>query len=142
MKWLLDTNVLSELLRAEPYDRVLGWFAQQHAEALFASAITQAEMLYGAALLPRGRRRTQLEQQLQAMFDEDFDRRVLPFDGQAAVAYAALVAARRSAGRPISQFDAQIAAIALTHRATLVTRNVEDFDGCGLTVVNPWNAPD
>ena len=142
MKWLLDTNVLSELLRAEPYDRVIGWFAQQHAEALFASAITQAEMLYGAALLPRGRRRTQLEQQLQAMFDEDFDRRVLPFDGQAAVAYAALVAARRSAGRPISQFDAQIAAIALTHRATLVTRNVEDFDGCGLTVVNPWNAPD
>jgi predicted nucleic acid-binding protein len=142
MKWLLDTNVLSELLRAQPDDRVLRWFAQQHAEALFVSAITQAEMLYGAALLPRGRRRTQLEQQLQAMFDEEFERRVLPFDGQAAVAYAALVLVRRSAGRPISQFDAQIAAIAVTHRATLVTRNVEDFDGCGLSVVNPWNAPD
>lgn len=142
MKWLLDTNVLSELLRAQPDDRVLRWFAQQHAEALFVSAITQAEMLYGAALLPRGRRRTQLEQQLQAMFDEEFERRVLPFDGQAAVAYAALVPVRRSAGRPISQFDAQIAAIAVTHRATLVTRNVEDFDGCGLSVVNPWNAPD
>lgn len=142
MKWLLDTNVLSELLRAEPDGRVLRWFAQQHAESLFVSAITQAEMLYGAALLPRGRRRTQLEQQLQAMFDEEFDRRVLPFDGPAAAVYAAVVAARRSAGRPISQFDAQIAAIALTHRATLVTRNVEDFDGCGLSVVNPWQVPD
>lgn len=142
MKWLLDTNVLSELLRAAPDGQVLSWFSQQHAEALFVSAVTQAEMLYGAALLPHGRRRTQLEEQLQAMFDEDFARRVLPFDGQAAVAYAALVAARRSAGQPISQFDAQIAAIALTHRATLVTRNVDDFDGCGLTVLNPWQAAD
>lgn len=142
MKWLLDTNVLSELLRATPDGQVLKWFSQQHAEALFVSAVTQAEMLYGAALLPRGRRRSQLEQQLQAMFDEDFARRVLPFDGEAAVAYATLVAGRRSAGRPISQFDAQIAAIALNHRATLVTRNVEDFDGCGLTVVNPWQAVD
>ncbi|MBL8279007.1 MAG: type II toxin-antitoxin system VapC family toxin [Pelomonas sp.] len=142
MKWLLDTNVLSELLRAEPDGLVLRWFSQQHADALFVSAITQAEMLYGAALLPRGRRRAQLEQALQAMFDEEFARRVLPFDGQAAVAYAALVATRRSTGKPISQFDAQIAAIALTHRATLVTRNVDDFNGCGLTVVNPWQASD
>lgn len=142
MKWLLDTNVLSELLRAEPDGLVLRWFSQQHADALFVSAITQAEMLYGAALLPRGRRRAQLEQALQAMFDEEFARRVLPFDGQAAVAYAALAATRRSTGKPISQFDAQIAAIALTHRATLVTRNVDDFNGCGLTVVNPWQASD
>jgi predicted nucleic acid-binding protein len=142
MKWLLDTNVLSELLRAEPDGQVLRWFSQQHADALFVSAITQAEMLYGAALLPRGRRRAQLEQALQAMFDEEFARRVLPFDGQAAVAYAALVATRRSAGTPISQFDAQIAAIALTHRATLVTRNVGDFGGCGLTIINPWQASD
>lgn len=142
MKWLLDTNVLSELLQAEPDGQVLRWFSQQHADALFVSAITQAEMLYGAALLPRGRRRAQLEQALQAMFDEEFARRVLPFDGQAAVAYAALVATRRSAGTPISQFDAQIAAIALTHRATLVTRNVGDFGGCGLTIINPWQASD
>lgn len=142
MKWLLDTNVLSELLRAEPDGQVLRWFSHQHADALFVSAITQAEMLYGAALLPRGRRRSQLEQALQAMFDEEFARRVLPFDGQAAVAYAALVATRRSAGTPISQFDAQIAAIALTHRATLVTRNVSDFSGCGLTVISPWQASD
>lgn len=142
MKWLLDTNVLSELLRAEPDGLVLRWFSQQHADALFVSAITQAEMLYGAAMLPRGRRRAQLEQALQAMFDEEFARRVLPFDGQAGVAYAALVATRRSTGKPISQFDAQIAAIALTHRATLVTRNVDDFNGCGLTVVNPWQASD
>ena len=138
MKLLLDTNVLSELLRANPDANVTAWFASQHAEALFVSAVTQAEMLFGAALLPAGRRRAQLEQQLHAMFDEDFARRVLPFDSDAARTYAGVVSGRRQAGRPISQFDAQIAAIALAQRAGLVTRNVDDFEECGLTLVNPW----
>lgn len=141
MKLLLDTNVLSELLRASPDAGVVAWFADQHADALFVSAVTQAEMLFGAALLPDGRRRTQLEQQLNAMFDEDFARRVLPFDSEAARIYAGVVSGRRQAGRSISQFDAQIAAIALAHRASLVTRNVEDFEGCGLALVNPWLSP-
>jgi predicted nucleic acid-binding protein len=137
---LLDTNVLSELLRAQPHPAVLAWFAEQPADSLFVSAVTQAEMLLGARLLPRSKRRQQLETALDTMFREDFAGRVLPFDSAAAAAYAAVVAARRGAGRPISQFDAQIAAIALSRRAGLATRNVSDFEQCGLTLTNPWSA--
>lgn len=140
MSTLLDTNVLSELLRAQPHPAVLAWFAQQPADSLFVSAVTQAEMLLGARLLPRSKRRQQLETALDTMFREDFAGRVLPFDAAAAAAYAAVVAARRGAGRPISQFDAQIAAIALSRRAALATRNISDFEACGLTLTNPWSA--
>lgn len=138
MSTLLDTNVLSELLRAQPDPAVLAWFAAQPANSLFVSAVTQAEMLLGARLLPAGKRRQQLEQSLDAMFNEDFAARVLPFDASAASQYAMLAATRRRAGRPISQFDAQIAAIASSHRLALATRNVSDFEGCGLTLANPW----
>jgi len=140
MSMLLDTNVLSELLRAQPHPEVLAWFAEQPADSLFVSAVTQTEMLLGARLLPRSKRRQQLETALDTMFREDFAGRVLPFDSAAAAAYAAVVAARRSAGRPISQFDAQIAAIALSRRTGLATRNVSDFEECGLTPTNPWSA--
>ena len=140
MSTLLDTNVLSELLRAQPHPAVLAWFAEQPADSLFVSAVTQAEMLLGARLLPRSKRRQQLETALDTMFREDFAGRVLPFDSAAAAAYAAVVTARRGAGRPISQFDAQIAAIALSRRAGLATRNVSDFEECGLTLTNPWSA--
>lgn len=139
MNTLLDTNVLSELLRSQPHPAVLAWFAQQPADSLFVSAVTQAEMLLGARLLPRSKRRQQLEAALDTMFREDFAGRVLPFDSAAAAAYAAVVAARRGAGRPISQFDAQIAAIAQSHRAALATRNVSDFAECGLTLTDPWS---
>ena len=140
MSTLLDTNVLSELLRAQPHPAVLAWFAEQPADSLFVSAVTQAEMLLGARFLPRSKRRQQLETALDTMFREDFAGRVLPFDSAAAAAYAAVVAARRSADRPISQFDAQIAAIALSRRAGLATRNVSNFEECGLTLTNPWSA--
>jgi toxin FitB len=139
MSVLLDTNVLSELLRAQPHSGVLAWMAAQPANSLFVSAVTQAEMLLGAHLLPTGKRRQQLEHALQAMFREDFAGRVLPFDSAAAADYAAVVAARRREGAPISQFDAQIAAIAVSHRLSVATRNVPDFEGCGLAVVNPWD---
>jgi len=138
MTTLLDTNVLSELLRAQPDPAVFAWFAAQPADSLFVSAVTQAEMLLGARLLPAGKRRRQLEQSLEAMFNEDFAARVLPFDARAADQYATLAAARRRAGRSISQFDAQIAAIASSHRMALATRNASDFEGCGLTLTNPW----
>jgi toxin FitB len=138
MSVLLDTNVLSELLRAQPHSGVLMWMAAQPANSLFVSAVTQAEMLLGAHLLPAGKRRQQLELALQAMFREDFAGRVLPFDSAAAPDYAAVAAARRRGGAPISQFDAQIAAIAVSHRLSVATRNVRDFEGCGLVVVNPW----
>lgn len=138
MSSLLDTNVLSELLRAAPEPAVLGWLAAQPADSLFVSAVTQVEMLLGARLLPAGRRRKQLEDALEAMFREDFAGHVLPFDGRCASSYADIVVARRERGRPVAQFDAQIAAISKTHRLQLATRNVADFDGCGLTIVNPW----
>lgn len=139
MTTLLDTNVLSELLRARPEPAVLAWFAVQAPDSLVVSAVTQAEMLLGARLLPAGQRRQQLQQALEAMFREDFGGRVLPFDTAAAADYADVVHARRNAGRPISQFDAQIAAIALCRGIGLATRNVVDFEGCGLVVDNPWN---
>lgn len=138
MSSLLDTNVLSELLRAAPDPVVLGWLAAQPADSLFVSAVTQAEMLLGARLLPLGKRRKHLEDALEAMFREDFAGHVLPFDGRCASAYADIVVARRELGRPISQFDAQIAAISMTHRLELATRNVADFEDCGLSIVDPW----
>lgn len=140
MNILLDTNVLSELLRAQPQASVLSWVAAQPVDNLFVSAVTQAEMMLGVHLLPAGKRRQLLEQAVGAMFREDFAGRVLPFDSAAAPAYANVVAARRTAGRPISQFDAQIAAIALSRGATLATRNVADFAGCGIGLLDPWIA--
>jgi predicted nucleic acid-binding protein len=139
MSVLLDTNVLSELLRARPDSSVLAWFAAMPANGLFVSAVTQAEMLLGARLWPAGKRRQGLEQALAAMFLEDFSGRILPFDAGDAADYAAVVATRCGAGTPISQFDAQIAAIALSHRLGLVTRNISDFEGCGLVLTNPWD---
>jgi predicted nucleic acid-binding protein len=138
MSTLLDTNVLSELLRAAPEPAVLAWFAEQPAETLFVSAVTQAEMMLGARLLPTGRRRAALESAVRAIFDEDFSGRTLPFDSAVVPAYVDIVSTRRTAGRPISQFDAQIAAIARHHGARLATRNLTDFEGCGIVAVNPW----
>lgn len=138
MSTLLDTNVLSELLRAAPQPAVLAWFAEQPAETLFVSAVTQAEMMLGARLLPTGKRRAALESAIRAMFDEDFSGRTLPFDSAVVPAYVDIVSTRRTAGRPISQFDAQIAAIARHHGARLATRNLNDFEGCSVVLVNPW----
>jgi predicted nucleic acid-binding protein len=135
---LLDTNVLSELLRAQPDTAVLDWFAAQDQDQLLVSAVTQAEMLLGAMRLPAGKRRVQLQAAVEALFSDDFAGRVLSFDTAAAAAYATVVAARRRAGRPISQFDAQIAAIAASRRAALATRNTADFEGCGVDLHNPW----
>jgi len=141
VSFLVDANVLSEVLRARPEPAVLAWLAGQPSDRLYVSAVTQAEMLLGARLLPPGRRRASLEAALQAMFEHDFAERVLPFDSAAAREYVEVVAARRSAGRPIAQFDAQIAAIARRLGGALVTRNVADFAGCGLLLVDPWTDP-
>jgi predicted nucleic acid-binding protein len=135
---LLDTNVLSELLRAAPEAAVMAWFGEQPAQSLYVSAVTQAEMMLGARLLPAGKRRTALEAALRGLFEEDFAQRVLPFGSDAVPFYVDVVSARRSAGRPISQFDAQIAAIALQHGAKLATRNTTDFEDCGIALVDPW----
>ncbi len=136
---LLDTNVLSELMKAAPDPTVLAFVDGVPGMALFTTAITQAEILYGIALLPEGRRRDALLVAARTALESHFRGRVLPFDGDAAEAFAAIAASRRERGRPISQADAQIAAIAKSRGAALATRNAADFDGCGVTVVNPWS---
>jgi hypothetical protein len=135
---LLDTNVLSELLRAAPNPAVMAWVAAQPGESLFVASVTEAEMRLGVRLLPSGKRRQALEIAVAAMFAEDFAQRIRAFDTAAVPGYVDVVSRRRAAGRPISQFDAQIAAIALCHGDRLATRNVGDFEGCGLSLVNPW----
>ncbi len=135
---LLDTNVLSELMRLEPAQTVIDWIAGRPAASLYTTSITQAEILHGILLLPAGKRRSSFEKAANTMFDEDFVGRIVPFDTEAARFYAEIAAERHRRGRSISQFDAQIAAIARSTGATLATRNVADFDHCGINVVNPW----
>lgn len=135
---VLDTNVLSESLRPRPSDLVKGWMATQPAALLYTTAINQAEILYGVALLPSGRRKLALEETVAAIFAEDFLGRVLPFDTAAARSFAEIAAARRRSGHPISDTDAQVAAIAHSRGAAVATRNVEDFANCGIAVISPW----
>jgi predicted nucleic acid-binding protein len=137
---ILDTNVLSELMKAVPAVSVVSWVADQPSAALFITSITQAEILHGIMLLPEGRRRNAIETAAKAMFEVDFAGRVLPFGGDAAAPYATIVVSRRRIGRPISQFDAQIAAIARSMGADLATRNTSDFEACGVTLINPWDS--
>jgi len=137
---VLDTNVLSEEIRQSPSPKVLRWFEEQDPVSVFTTAVTQAEMLYGLESLPVGRRRSTLQQAIEKMFEEEFLGRILPFDEDAARSFAKIVAARDALGRPISQFDAMIGAIAKSRRAALATRNVADFQGCGLRIIDPWAA--
>jgi predicted nucleic acid-binding protein len=135
---LLDTNVVSELMKAAPAERVVRWIVAQPTSSLFTTSITQAEILHGIMLLPAEKRRRSIEAAAQAMFAEEFDGRILGFGSDAARPYALIAAERRRAGRPISSFDAQIAAIARVMAAVIATRNVDDFLDCGVEVVNPW----
>jgi predicted nucleic acid-binding protein len=137
---VLDTNVLSEMMRPEPDSTVAAWISARPASSLFTTTVTLAEILYGVRLLPSAKRRSSLETAVSEMFATDFAGRVLPFDQAAAQAYAEIAAARRRAGRPITQFDAQIAAIARSRDAGVATRNVVDFEGCGIGVIDPWRA--
>jgi predicted nucleic acid-binding protein len=135
---LLDTNILSELMRPAPAKGVEQWLADQPDASVFISAITEAELRYGVALLPAGKRRATLAAVIEDMLGEDFTGRILPFDSAAAVSFAEIAATRRQAGRPIAQADAQIAAIARSRGASLATRNVDDFADCEVEIINPW----
>jgi len=136
---LIDTNVISELMRPNPAPKVLSWFGGQDATALHLSAVGEAELRRGAAILPDGKRRDRLIAEIDAMILEDFAGRVVSFDSAAAVAFAAIFVDRRNAGRPISFPDCQIAATARANGAAVATRNTQDFDGCGIRVIDPWS---
>jgi len=137
---VLDTNVLSELLRPTPEARVLAWLTGRPRGSVFTTTVTQGEILYGIRLLPDGKRRRGLWDAALAIFNEEFAERLLSFDSDAASSYAEIGTSRRALGRPISQFDAMIAAMARSRGASLATRNVDDFEKCGIDVVNPWAA--
>jgi predicted nucleic acid-binding protein len=135
---VLDTNVLSETLRPRPSPRVLAWLSSHSAASLFTTTITEAEIHFGLELLPVGKRRGALKDAIGIVFSRDMEGRVLSFDSAAARAYAVLAAGRRTAGRPMSQADAQIAAIVVSRGGRLATRNVADFAGSPFEVIDPW----
>ena len=137
---ILDTNVLSELMRPRPSPRVAAWAAILPAAELFTTSITEAEIFYGIELLTAGKRREGLLRAAEAMFAEDFMGRICDFDSDAARIFSRIAARRRMLGKPISHADAQIAAIVRARGATLATRNVADFEDCDVDVVDPWSA--
>lgn len=135
---IVDTNVVSELLRATPSPAVEAWLASHDGADIYLTAISEAELRYGVAVMPRGKRQRLLAEAVNGILREDFRDRILPFDSAAAEEYASIGAKRRAVGRPISQFDCQIAAVARANSASLATRNVGDFEGCGVKLVDPW----
>ena len=135
---VLDTNVVSELMRGNPRPAVLAWLDDQLARNLFVTAVTEAEIRAGIAFLPEGKRRRGLAEAAERAFGELFSGHVLPFDGEAARAYAGIAARRRKAGRPIAQADCQVAAISHSRGAVVATRNVRDFEETGVDVIDPW----
>jgi toxin FitB len=135
---VLDTNVVSELIRPEPDPNVLGWVDHYPADLVFLTAITAGELLYGIARLPEGHRKAALLAKARVLLGSHFAGRVLAFTADAAVEYALLVAARECQGRPISVPDAQIAAICRLHDMDLASRDTTDFADIGVRVHNPW----
>lgn len=137
---VLDTNVVSELMRTAPEPGVASWVDRFPAAEVLVTAVTAAELMYGVARLPDGHRKRELHTRVEELLTEDFQDQILPFDAPAATHYAEIVASRERAGRPISMADAQIAAICRNWSAGLATRNVDDFVDTGVDAVNPWDA--
>lgn len=134
---VLDTNVASELMKARPDANVTAWFAAQSPEQLFLASPIVAELRQGIVRLPDGRRRRELEQDYEALTGL-FAERMLVFDFAAAEVFADIFAHRRAIGRPLIGFDGLIAAIARAHGARVATRNLSDFEGCGVRLIDPW----
>jgi hypothetical protein len=137
---VLDTNVISELMRSEPHPAVFAWVAAQPRESFCTTSFNCAEIFFGVRALPEGKRRTALFDAATMMFEEDLGGRILAFDAAAANRYSEIVVARRQAGAPIEAFDALIAATAYIAGAAVATRDISGFEGCGLTLINPWAA--
>jgi len=136
---VLDTNVLSEVMKQSPDPTVAHWTMRELSLGLFTTAVSEAEIIYGVRILPEGRRKQALEAAVQRILTL-FTGRILPFDSEAARAFAAIVADRRRIGRPINHFDAQIAAITRAHGMSLATRNIRDFEETGVQVLDPWRS--
>ena len=135
---LLDTNVVSAVMAPAPVASVLHWLDRQDTASLYLSTITIAKIAYGIRVLPAGRRRRELRERFEQFVASGFEQRVLAFDSAAALHYAEVMGHRKELGRPMSVPDGQIAAIARAHRFSVATRNVRDFDECGLDVLNPF----
>ncbi len=135
--FILDTNVVSEVLKANVSPRVERWLQSQQSELVWTTTIVEAELLSGVALLPDGKRKMDLVEKIASVI-EIFGPRVLPFDRLAAACYGEIIAARKTAGRPIQTLDAQIAAIAKSRNAVIVTRNTTDFEFINARLINPW----
>lgn len=136
---VLDTSVLSALMRSEPERAVVKWLNGLPPESVWTTSITVFEVRFGLEILAAGRRRRQLEDAFARALEEDFESRVLPFDQAAAQAAGRIAAERRRAGRAVEIRDIQIAGITIARKATLATRNIRHFEGCGLTLVDPWS---
>jgi predicted nucleic acid-binding protein len=137
---ILDTNVISELLRPAPEPKVEHWLSAQDGLNVYLTSISEAELRYGLAIMGNGKRRAALVDAVDRILREDLAGRILPFDSDAAQFYATIAASRRAAGRPIAQADCQIASIAHSRGATVATRNTPDFEGCQIDLINPWTA--
>ncbi len=134
---VLDTNVVSEVFKAAPERRVAAWMAAQRAHDIFLCAPVMAELHYGVVRLPPGRRRDDLAERYGRV-RQMFQSKILAFNLQAAESFSEIIVGRERVGAPISPFDAQIAAIARTRGASVATRNVRDFENCGVTLIDPW----
>lgn len=137
---ILDTNVISALMRTPAEPPVVGWLDQQAAESVWTTSVTIFEIRFGLGLLPRGKRRRTLDSAFQALIEDDLEGRILDFDVAAANTAASLATLRQQAGRALDMRDIQIAGIALARRASLATRNVRHFEGTGVPLINPWPA--
>ena len=136
--FILDTNVVSELMRPRPDPVIESWFAEHATSSLFLTAVSEAELRFGLAVMPIGKRREGLASALKRVLETGFANRILPFDSSAARAYAKIAAARRRVGRPIPVADCQIAAIARSRDMAVATRNVRDFEDAGIEISDPW----
>ncbi|HEV2098698.1 MAG TPA: type II toxin-antitoxin system VapC family toxin [Stellaceae bacterium] len=135
---LLDTNVISELIRPAPDAAVREFLRGQSPQELFTCTVCEAEIRYGLARMPAGRRRHDLTARIVAFLTDAFSGRIVPFDSACAAYYGEIRAVREAAGRPITGEDAMIAATARAHGAVLATRNLTDFVETGIAVINPW----
>ena len=137
---VIDTNVISEVMRTKPSGTVISWLDTQTTHQLYTTSVTIAEVLYGLRIMPEGKRRRKLEFKFETFVTNAFGPRILDFDEDAGRKYADLMAYRKAMGLPMSIPDGQIASIACTHNYSVATRNIDDFESCGLELINPFEA--